>query len=104
MSDGLAVVDVSTTLAGEQLNELQIRMIGEPLDGGGVQMTSSRVTLGSSSDARQYRGVVTALQGTDVAAQLRGSRGSALRLIARLQIDPSTEKVSGTVQVGPAGE
>ncbi len=102
-SSGLAVVDVSTTVAGERLDKLHIRMIGEPLDGGGVQMTSSSVTLGSISDPGQYRGSVTALQGTDVAARLRGPGGSALRLTAQLQINAETGGVSGTVQVAPAG-
>jgi Ferric reductase like transmembrane component len=101
--NGLAIVEVSTTVAGEPLNTLHIRIVGQPLEGGGVQMTSSRVTLGSASHSREYRGVITALQGTDLAAELRSSSGSVVRLLAQLQIDLASGTVSGTVQVAPAG-
>jgi hypothetical protein len=100
-SDGSAVVDVSATVSGQRLDSLHIRMRGQPLAGGGVQMSSSRVSLGPSSHPGEYHGVVTALQGTDLAAQLRSASGSALRLVAQLRIDSTGGTVSGTVQVTP---
>lgn len=102
-SDGLAIVEVSTTVAGEPLNTLHIRIVGQPLEGGGVQMTSSRVTLGSAGHPGEYRGAITALQGNDLAAQLRSSSGSVLRLLGQLQIDPASGAVNGMIQVAPAG-
>jgi hypothetical protein len=98
-TDGLAVIDLSMTASGQRFNALDIRIVGEPIEGGGVQMTNSSVTLGSSDHPTEYSGRVTALQGTDVAALLRNSSGSAVRLVARLQLDPSGGSVSGTVRV-----
>jgi hypothetical protein len=101
-SDGLTVVELSMTANGQRVGLLDIRIIGQPLEGGGVQMTRSRVTLGSSADPARYSGRVTALQGTNVAALLRNSSGSLVRLVAQLQLDASGGSVSGTVRVGPA--
>jgi hypothetical protein len=88
--------------SGQRLNTLDIRIIGQPLEGGGVQMTRSRVTLGSSADPAQYSGRITSLRGTDVAARLRNSSGSVVALAARLQLDPSGGSIGGTVRVSPA--
>jgi hypothetical protein len=101
-ADGLAVVDLSMSASGQRLNTLDIRIIGQPLEGGGVQMTRSRVTLGSSADPAQYSGRITSLRGTDVAARLRNSSGSVVALAARLQLDPSGGSIGGTVRVSPA--
>lgn len=101
-SDGLAVVDLSLTASGQRLDALDIRIVGQPLQGGGIRMTRSGLTLGSTANPAQYSGRVTALDGTDLAAQLRDSSGSAIKLAAQLQIDPSAGSVSGTVRVGPA--
>jgi hypothetical protein len=101
-ADGLQVVDLSMTADGQRLNALDIRIIGQALGGGGVQLTRSRVTLGSSADPAQYSGSVTSLRGTDVAARLRNASGSVVLLEARLQLDPSGGSIGGTVRVRPA--
>jgi hypothetical protein len=101
-SDGQAVVDLSMNVNGQRLNALDIRIIGQSLDGGGVQMTRSRVTLGSPADPTQYSGTITSLQGTNVAARLRDSSGSVLGLAAQLQLGSDGGSVGGTVRVGPA--
>jgi hypothetical protein len=101
-TDGQAIIDLSMTANGQRLDALDIRIIGQALEGGGVQMTRSRVTLGSSANPTQYTGSVTSLQGTDVAARLRNSSGSEVRLVARLQLDPGGGSIGGTVRVGPA--
>ncbi len=87
---------------GERLNALDIRIIGQSLDGGGVQMTRSRVTLGSSADPAQYSGTITSLQGTNIAARLRSSSGSVVQLAAQLQLGSDGGSVGGTIRVGPA--
>jgi Ferric reductase like transmembrane component len=101
LSDGLAVIHLSLTASGQQLNAIDIRIAGEPVEGGGVQMTSSKVTLGSSGHPTEYSGHVTDLRGTDVAARLRNSSGSVIRLVAQLQLGSDEGSVSGTVRVGP---
>jgi hypothetical protein len=100
-ADGLQVVDLSMTADGQRLNALDIRIIGQALGGGGVQLTRSRVTLGSSADPAQYSGRVTSLRGTDLGARLRNSSGAVVQLAARLQLDPSGS-IGGTVRVSPA--
>lgn len=101
-SDGQTVVDLALTIAGQRLNRLEVRIVGQPLQGGGVQMTDNRVTLGSSANPAEYSGRVTALQGTEVTAQLQASSGSVLSLLAQLRLDPGGGAVSGTVRVAPA--
>jgi hypothetical protein len=67
-------------------------------------MSSSAVTLGTNSNPQQYRGAITALDGTSVAATLRDSGGGAIRLIAQLQIDSASGSVAGTVSVSPSSQ
>jgi len=101
-SGGLTVVDITVAVSGQPLDQLHIQIAGEPLEGGGVQMTSSTVTLGTNSNPTQYRGQVTGLEAAKVAAALRDANGSAIRLVAQLQIDSVSGSVTGAVTVGPA--
>jgi sulfoxide reductase heme-binding subunit YedZ len=101
LSDGLAGVDISLNLAGQPLSTLAIHLQGQPLDGGGLQMTSSSVTLGPQSDPSRYHGQVTALEGTNISAQVSDSSGQRLNLVARLQINPEGGSATGTVSATP---
>lgn len=103
LASGLTLVDISLTVHGQPLNRMQIRISGQPIDGGGVQMTTSRVTLGPSSDPDQYAGHVTALQGTSVAASVADGASFGLSLVARLQIAPGPGTAVGTVTASPPG-
>lgn len=66
-------------------------------------MSSSRVTLGTSGAPDTYRGRITALEGTNVAARVRSHRGS-LAVVAQLQIDPRSGAVSGVLSAQPSEE
>lgn len=99
LGNGVFGVDISLSLPGQKLSTLGIHLRGQALQGGGLQMTSSEVTLGPSSDPATYRGQVTALQGTDVAAKVTNARGASLNVIARLSIDQANGTVSGNVSV-----
>lgn len=101
VSDGLTSVDISLSLAGQRLSTLAIHLQGQPLDGGGIEMTSSDVTLGTGSDPSQYRGRVTSLRGTNIAGQLTSSSGQRLGVVAQLDVDPDTGDASGTVTATP---
>ena len=101
LGNGLVQVDLRLTLAGQPLDALDIRIDGQPLGGGGVEMTSSTVTLGTTPTPALYSGHVTALIGTSIQARVSGTRG-ALILLARLQIDPSSGSVTGTLTAQPA--
>ncbi len=99
--DGLSQVNIALNLAGQKLNTLAITLRGEALDGGGLQMTSSDVTLGPSSNPGQYRGSVTALNGTNISAQVTDGSGHRLTLSTQLQINPDSGTVNGTVTATP---
>lgn len=96
---GLSQVDISLSLTGQRLNTLAITLVGEALDGGGLQMTSSRVTLGPASDPRRYQGAVTSLEGTNLIAQVRDRNGHRLTVTARLTLGSGGGSASGTVSV-----
>jgi uncharacterized membrane protein YgcG len=103
LSGGLVRVELKLTVAGQPLSALDIRIDGQPLGGGGVAMSTSRVTLGTGASPALYRGRITALEGTNVSARLRGPRGS-LALVAELQIDPRSGAVSGVLSARPSDE
>ena len=100
LGNGLVQVDLQLALAGQPLNAFDVRIEGQPLNDGGVEMTSSAVTLGTSAKPAMYTGRVTALAGTSIQAQVSSTRGS-LVLLARLQIDPSSGGVTGTLTAQP---
>ena len=102
LSNGLDQVRISLAVRGQKLSTLRLRIDGRPLGGGGVTMSSSRVTLGSRSDSTRYRGQVTALNGSAIQASLRDAAGRSLNLVVRLQIRPGSGAAAGTVDVQPA--
>ena len=101
--NGLQLVDISLTAAGQRLNTVSIRIQGQPVQGGGVQMTSSRVTFGPRSNPDQYSGRITALDGTNIQASVTDSAGSGYGLLARIQIAPGSRGVSGSLTASPQG-
>ena len=101
LDQGLSDIHLSLAVSGQQLNRLGIRIIGQAVDGGGVEMTASRVQLGTRSDPSLYRGQVTSLSGTDIIAVVSDSTGAQLRLLARLQIDPRSGTASGVLTSQP---
>jgi sulfoxide reductase heme-binding subunit YedZ len=100
LSNGLVQVDLKLKVAGQSLDTLELRIEGQPLNGGGVAMSASSVTIGPASDPTRYSGRVTALEGTSIGARVRGAPGS-LALVAQLQIDPRSGSVTGTLTSRP---
>jgi sulfoxide reductase heme-binding subunit YedZ len=101
LANGLVLVDLSLTVHGTQSSVLHIRIKGESINGGGVQMSTSRVTLGPPTNPDQYDGQVTGLAGTTIAAHVSDARNSTLSLVAHLQISPGPGTASGTVTATP---
>jgi hypothetical protein len=85
-SDDRARVDIAARIrvAGAPVR-LDLRLYGRPLPGGGLEMSSSTVSLGPSGRPSLYRGHVVALRGTQVVARLtaRGARPLLLRIALR---------------------
>jgi hypothetical protein len=96
LAGGLVQVELKLSVSGQSLSALDIRIVGQPLSGGGVAMSTSRVTLGTAADPDLYRGRITGLTGTNVAARVGGDHGS-VALTAQLQIDPHTGAVTGVL-------
>jgi hypothetical protein len=74
---------------------LDMRLYGRPLQGGGLAMSSSRVTLRTGGSSRAYRGRIVALQGARLEALVRSPGTRPVRLRLALRIDPSGA-VAGT--------
>jgi Ferric reductase like transmembrane component len=99
---GLVSVDVALRAASNSIGAVDVRIVGEPLAGGGVQMSSGSVTAGPASEPASYRGAIDALQGTRVGARVSSQAGRTLDLELTLSITPGTNSVDGTLEVTPA--
>jgi hypothetical protein len=99
-ASGLVEVRISLTVASAQLGRLDVRIYGQPLAGGGVQMTSSSVSAGSAADPARYTGTITGLSGTNISARVASAGGRTLAIALALQIERSGA-ASGNVQVTP---
>lgn len=105
-STGLAVLDIRTSLHGGAHGQLRIQLEGQAVGNGGVTMQDSQVTLGTRAQPALYRGRLTQLRGTRLAARVVGNDGAA-RLAVNLAIDQASQRVTGTATAeslgGPGG-
>jgi len=100
-TDGTVAVTLATTLSRATTGRLDIVLRGQPADGGGVVVTSSRASLGTASDPRLYQGTVASLNGERTTLALRGTDGSALDVSLRVQVDNAAGTVTGTAEAAP---
>jgi hypothetical protein len=98
---GQAFVNISLGVSGQSLSKLSVDLQGEPIEGGGLQMTSSSVTLGTVSSPSVYRGSVTSLDGTNIQAHVQDPAGHRLTLTIQLQLSGESAAASGTVTAKP---
>jgi NADH:ubiquinone oxidoreductase subunit F (NADH-binding) len=68
-ASGLVAVNLSLADANTTLPLLRLQIVGNSVAGGGVQMTSSSASLGTTADPTLFRGVITSLNGTAVGAE-----------------------------------
>ncbi|HEX8976777.1 MAG TPA: ferric reductase-like transmembrane domain-containing protein [Solirubrobacteraceae bacterium] len=97
LSGGQQLVDISLRAPGEVLSRLDIQIQGPAAPGGGVEMNTSRVTLGPASDPSQYGGQVTALDGSSIVARVDNPGHAALTLLTRLQLSRAGALATGTL-------
>ncbi|MGZ4354535.1 MAG: hypothetical protein ACXVZ4_13420 [Gaiellaceae bacterium] len=101
-SSGLVHVSIDAVATGSPTrNVLHVDLFGEPLDGGGVAMTASRVTFGPASAPRAYGGHIVALDGSRLAITLQTAAGDGMDLAVNLQINGSA--VTGVLRAEAAG-
>jgi sulfoxide reductase heme-binding subunit YedZ len=96
---GISVVDLSMRLSGGPAGVLRIRLGGQALADGGVQMDRSAVTLGPPADPARYRGRIEFLQNSQLRTLVGSTDGHAVRLTVDLSLGQST--VGGQVQATP---
>ncbi|HEX4036335.1 MAG TPA: ferric reductase-like transmembrane domain-containing protein [Solirubrobacteraceae bacterium] len=97
--NGLVSVDIALSVQDTALSAIHVQLIGRPA-GGGVAMTQSSVSAGTSSAPQRFTGTITALRDTDIAARVSSS-SQVLTLELTLQIDPGSRTVTGTAEVSP---
>ena len=83
--NGLVSVAVTGLTRGGVDGELQLDLWGQPLAGGGVSMSASRVRFGPTSAPSEYTGRIVALSGQRVVASLQDASGRPLTLALDLR-------------------
>ena len=101
-SSGLVHVSIDAVATGSPTRHLlHIDLFGDPLEGGGVLMTASRVTFGPAAAPRAYGGHIVALDGSRIAIALQTASGTGMDIAVSLRIDGSS--VSGVLRAEPPG-
>jgi hypothetical protein len=101
IAGGGVEVDLSLAVANPTLGTVHVRIEGNAVAGGGVQMTASSVTIGTSSSPTLFQGAITSLDGSEIAASVTSPDGRKLQLGLALRVDSAAGSASGTVQVTP---
>jgi DMSO/TMAO reductase YedYZ heme-binding membrane subunit len=98
---GLVEVQIALTIANGQLAVAAVSLYGDPVASGGVEMTSSTVSIGSATEPALFSGAVTSLTGTDIDARVSAADGRTLDLAIDLRINAATGAATGTVRATP---
>lgn len=99
---GSVTIELAMKMSSGASGQLDVRIIGEPLEGGGVSMSQSVVTLGSTGQPTLYRGQVLSLQGTRILAKVSKGAGAPIELSISVSVDQAKGTVSGTVHAQAA--
>ena len=97
-ANDLVSVAITGLTRGGVDGELHLDLWGQPLEGGGVEMTASQVRFGPTSAPSQYTGRIVALSGGRLDVALRDASGRQLTLALDLRIDQASGTVGGTVR------
>ena len=97
---GLVAVNISLAIQSTALSTLALQIVGEQQAGGGVRMTSSTVSLGTTAQPQRFTGSITSLEGTTITARVVSPGGQALTLAVGLRIEAGGV-ATGTLQVSP---
>jgi methionine sulfoxide reductase heme-binding subunit len=96
-SDGLVTVNIQARVRGRVHGRLRLTLWGQPTQDGGVAMTASDVAFAGAGTSSAYTGRVVSLDGNRVEAQLRNASGARADLTFDLQLDRSSDAVSGSL-------
>ncbi len=96
-ADGRVTIRLAMTMSGSATGVLDVELTGEPLQGGGVLLNSSQVTMGPSSQPSLYRGSIVGLRGTRIDASVQSAGQPTLQLVVDVQIAANGTSLTGTV-------
>jgi hypothetical protein len=102
-ADGRVTVRLALSLGGTAHGALVVTLIGSPLEGGGVLLDTSTVTLGPPAQPARYQGKVVSLRGQRIVATVTASASPSLQLVIDVQTDASGNQVRGTVSASAGG-
>jgi sulfoxide reductase heme-binding subunit YedZ len=100
---GGIAVDISTTMSGSTSGKLDVRIVGQPVGGGGVAMRAGSVSFSPSGAPAPYTGQVIGLEGSQIKARVAQGSGAPVDLDISVSIDQAGQTVSGTVHAQSAG-
>jgi DMSO/TMAO reductase YedYZ heme-binding membrane subunit len=98
---GLVTVRIDAALEGTVSGRLVVTIQGRAARTEGVDLSTSSVTLGPPQQPGLYSGKVTDLEGTRLMMTATNATGAAMTLTVRLQTDPSSNAVRGTLRATP---
>ena len=97
-----ALVDLVLHCSGPISGEMRVRMAGSPVPGGGLSMTGSQVQLTAVGLALGADRSISTLEGAQFDARVRNRTGTSLVLHVDLNIDNTTNTVTGTLDASPS--
>jgi hypothetical protein len=97
----LVAVRISASFSGPVSGHLAIEIDGAPIEGGGVELRSSHVTLAPAPPELPYEGAIVALRENQIVARVRRAGAGSLRLQVVLQINHASGRVTGTLISSP---
>ena len=100
---GQVAVNLSMTMSGDGEGNLVVRLVGQPLEGGGVAMSEGSVTFSPSGVAGAYTGRISALQGSQINARVAHGSSAPVDLNISLSVNQASQTVSGRVNAQSAG-
>jgi Ferric reductase like transmembrane component len=96
---GLVSITIQGAFRGGQDGILTVVLTGQPVGGGGVELTGSQVSLGPASAPRMLEGHVTSLDGSSLSVALADASGKSFTADIRLDVAPNSDHVSGALKV-----
>ena len=103
-ASGGAIVNLALRVDGRVHGQMRVRLGGVPVGGGaGLSMTGSQVDLAVAGVPSVLEGRIVSLRGTNFEARVANSQGTIVDLQGQLQINNSTNAVTGTLSGAPGG-
>lgn len=94
---GDAAIAIALAVRGETPGLIRLTLWGTALQGGGLEMSQSRVSFVDAASGVVYTGHIVTLDGTRVVADVSSSSGATMRLDVTLRIDSRNNTVTGVI-------